>query len=411
MLMVHGLLPLLALPLLTAAGSPSELSLSKLIHDYSAIAPVRLTGTAADWATSDWIFHELKAAGLEVQRQSYTLPGPKVWIPQADGAPFGGYGCQLVVDGTPIPCYVVQQPPLNLTTLHDVPMMRVLVVSIAKVYMLKAEDAYRSFLRPDGTLPYDAVIVINGLSSSNVTQPRPFDWNQQLRAPALVPVVTVSDAFTRLLRNAQRVTSLKLLGSRPHRNILAQLPAPKNCKTPGRPLYVGTPINGFFRAAGERGAGIAMLLAIAKAFVSCGSEASVSRPSCRRPWSPIFAFTSGHEQYDPGISQGAIPFLQELAASQNLTLAEIPFISIGASLGVHAHFEGSNLQGQGTGSVPIKVETSRGSGLGIGMLNEVLGHLQRLSGPLVQTRPGQLDVTSAVGAVEQALHVGMPAMS
>lgn len=139
MLMVHGLLPLLTAVTAVAGYSPSELSLTKLIHDYAAIAPVRLTGTAADWATSDWIFHELTSAAgrLEVQRQSYTLPGPKVWIPQADGNPFGGYGCQLVVDGTPVPCYAVQQPPLNLTALHDVPMMRVLVVSIAKVGCLQ----------------------------------------------------------------------------------------------------------------------------------------------------------------------------------------------------------------------------------------------------------------------------------
>ena len=88
------------------------------------------------------------------------------------------------------------------------------------MYVLKAEEVYRSYLKPDGTLPYDAVIVINNSSLKNVTQPRPFDWDQHICAPALVPVVTVSNAFQKLLRSASYLTSLKLLGD--HRNLTSR---------------------------------------------------------------------------------------------------------------------------------------------------------------------------------------------
>ena len=88
------------------------------------------------------------------------------------------------------------------------------------MYVLKAEEVYRRYLKPDGTLPYDAVIVINNSSSKNVTQPRPFDWDQNILAPALVPVVTVSSAFQKLLRSARYLKSLKLLGD--HRTLTSR---------------------------------------------------------------------------------------------------------------------------------------------------------------------------------------------
>ena len=70
-------------------------------------------------------------------------------------------------------------------------------------------------------------------------------------------------------------------------NVLAQLPATPGCSV-APPLYIGTPINSFFGAAGERGAGIALLLALAK---------GLAEPCGCRSWQPIFGFTSGHEQF------------------------------------------------------------------------------------------------------------------
>jgi len=127
-MLAHLLLVLVA----SAVELPSETSLAKLVQDYSQLGPSHLTGSSAHEATSNWIYQELQAAGLEVQFQAYILPGPAVWVPQHDGAAGGGYGCQLVVDLHRIPCYVVQQPPMRPAVLDDVPMKRVLVVSSAK---------------------------------------------------------------------------------------------------------------------------------------------------------------------------------------------------------------------------------------------------------------------------------------
>lgn len=399
-MLAHLLLVLVA----SAVELPSETSLAKLVQDYSQLGPSHLTGSSADEATSNWIYQELQAAGLEVQFQAYTLPGPAVWVPQHDGAAGGGYGCQLVVDLHRIPCYVVQQPPMRPAVLDDVPMKRVLVVSSAKVYVLKAEEVYRSYLKPDGTLPYDAVIVINNSSLKNVTQPRPFDWDQHICAPALVPVVTVSNAFQKLLRSASYLTSLKLLGDHrtlTSRNVLAQLPATPGCLV-APPLYIGTPINGFFGAAGERGAGIALLLALAKGLVEpCGC----------RSWQPIFGFTSGHEQFDTGISEGAIPFLKSLAESRNLSLVEVPFISIGADLAGYARFEGQNSEGPGSGTLPVVMSTSQGpDSPGRMILDDLLRKLRPLP-RFVHLKPGVMNATNTIGAIEKALHSGMPAMN
>lgn len=284
-------------------------------------------------------------------------------------------------------------------------MKRVLVVSNPKVYVLKAEEVYQSYLKPDGTLPYDAVIVINNMSSKNVTQPRPFDWDQHIFAPALVPVVTVSNAFKKLLRSASYLTSLKLLGEHrtlTSRNVLAQLPATPGCENVAPPLYVGTPINGFFGAAGERGAGIALLLALAKGLAEpCGCQS----------WQPIFGFTSGHEQFDTGISEGVIPFLKNLAESRNLSLMEVPFISIGANLAGYARFEGQNSEGPGSGSNQVYMSTSQGpDSPGRKILDDFLRKLRPLP-RFVHLRPGVMNSTNTAGAIEKALHSGMPAMN
>lgn len=283
------------------------------------------------------------------------------------------------------------------------------VANLQAVYIFKAKDIYRSYLRPDGTLPYDAVIMING-ETGNITEPQPVNWDHQLVAPSIVPVVTVGWGFQSLLRNARRLTSLILFGEhriQESRNVLAQL-FPKNCQTFGPPiepipLLIGTPINAFFHAAGERGAGIALLLAIAK-------EWAMDPPcnwSCLQ-FAPIFAFTSGHEQRDPGISKGIIPFLRQLASSQNRSLNEVPFISIGAHLGGFANFKGQNFDGPGTGIGPVVIRTSSGSGRSSAMLDELLLKLAHLA--FVQPEAGEMNVSNQLGAVQQALLAGMPAM-
>ena len=68
-MLAHVLLVLVA-----SAELPSETSLAKLVQQYAQLGPSHLTGSSADEATSNWIYQELQAAGLEVQFQAYTLP-------------------------------------------------------------------------------------------------------------------------------------------------------------------------------------------------------------------------------------------------------------------------------------------------------------------------------------------------
>ena len=115
-------------------------------------------------------------------------------------------------------------------------------------------------------------------------------------------------------------------------------------------------------------------------------------------------------RFDTGISQGAIPFLKSLAESQNLSLVEVPFISIGADLAGYARFEGQNSEGPGSGTLPVVVSTSSPGSLGVEILDDFLRKLRPLPS-FVHLKPGVMNATNTIGAIEQALQSGMPAMS
>ena len=105
----------------------------------------------------------------------------------------------------------------------------------------------------------------------------------------------------------------------------ASLPrcAPRMLGAP-RPLYVGTPVNGFFRCAGERGAGVAMILALARHF---SRRTLRCRTLCRRRCHTLlFGLTAGHEMADAGLRAAMLPHLAQLADGEK----DVPFISVGA---------------------------------------------------------------------------------
>ena len=366
-----------------------EKTLANLIDRYARVA-THLSGTEEDAQTSKWIFEEVSRVGLQVGYQPYVLRD--VWIPNRDST---SRGCQLIVGGQELPCYVVQQPPRGFHHL-ETSMRMILVVKETHCYIDSAEDTYRSAMT-NGTLPYHAVIVVNRAKGEDVTQPRPFDWNQSGSSPSLVPVVTVSklDSFP-----PNAAVSLRLMGDRASslrtRNVVAVGQVEEACASP-RPFYMGTPMNGFFKAAGERGAGIAMLISLAKELPRCGC------------WLPILGFTSGHEQSDPGISREIIPYLQRLAEQHQLALKDIPFISIGASLGNYAHYEGLNSEGPGHGTARLKISTSPGHTHAHKLLQAMLQHLSEDRVSFMDLAPGA--ASEAIGAVRPALLAGMPVMN
>lgn len=116
-------------------------------------------------------------------------------------------------------------------------------------------------------------------------------------------------------------------------------------------------------------------------------------------------------RFDTGISEGAIPFLKSLAESRNLSLVEVPFISIGADLAGYARFEGQNSEGPGSGTLPVVMSTSQGpDSPGRMILDDFFPKLRPLP-RFVHLKPGVMNATNTIGAIEKALHSGMPAMS
>ena len=234
-------------------------------------------------------------------------------------------------------------------------------------------------------------------AAANVTEPRPYDWTGTSGLPS-VPVITVSFAWEALILRARTLTWLRLNGSRgtdaTAHNVLATTTGqtPAGCVGPPRPLYVGTPMNGFFRCAGERGSGVALTLALA---ARAPPRCAVGRvPQCHQL---TFGFTAGHEMADPGLVNGVLPWLQARG-----NVSGMPFVSIGANLGTFRAFEGANFEGRGSGTTPVLVATSAGASV---LSAAFAGALSPL--PWVAAAAGGLNASSARGAARWPLQLGM----
>jgi len=180
------------------------------------------------------------------------------------------------------------------------------------------------------------------------------------------------------------------------------------------PLYVGTPFNGFFAAAGERGAGVALVAALAAQTAQeppqCGTNKISQATRCKQV---IFGFTSGHEQSDPGISEGVIPYLQHMGEQLNLSLASIPFVSIGANVANYASFAGNQHEGAGQGVSTLSLRTSahvNGSSMGDNVLDAIAVSMS-MADIKVNVGKGIMRLDNTEGAILQAMKAGMPSMN
>ena len=107
----------------------------------------------------------------------------------------------------------------------------------------------------------------------------------------------------------------------------------------------------------------------------------------------------------------AIPFLREFARDLKVPFNEVPYISIGASLGNYAHFTGENFAGKGTGTGQVHISTSSGQSVANKLMDEVLQQLGKDETlPFVVVQPGTLS-KSGKGAFLPALFAGMPVMN
>ncbi|CAE8660089.1 unnamed protein product [Polarella glacialis] len=332
---------------LSEGAEPSENISRRILYDfvqqYDDIGETRLTGTPSDKATSAWIRERLEEAGLSVELQPYAIPGGPLWVPSGEGSEYSDYGCHLKLDHKRVPCYVVQSPPAKPVALTNVSMARVLVVDKMSGYELEsAQDLLSQHVDAQGNLPYDVAFVVQ-----KYDEPVPFTWKQKGMVPSVIPVVTVPAKFRHLMCNGSIVTSLTLSGrwhtNATSHNVIATLPsfAPAACNATlaaPLPFYLGTPFNCFEASdcAPHRAAGVAVLMAVARDLASNPVQCQKDGSAEHRCMMPVFGFSSGHDMGDPGITDGILPYLEKLASRLEVSLSEVVYVSLGASLGNRA---------------------------------------------------------------------------
>ncbi|HZG08759.1 MAG TPA: hypothetical protein VEZ70_07265 [Allosphingosinicella sp.] len=260
-----------------AAGRAARRDGSALFADvatYSGFGDHR-TGTAADLATSDWIARRLSSAGFAVDRQAFETPlfePADCWLQPSQGAA--------------LPTFPVWPPVVTPAAGLSAPLAtRAFRGAIAVVRLPYATNA--SLLTSSYADPIAAAVAAGAAAVVGITEgptgeiialnavPGRYDWP--------VPVALVAGKHAaRLIALADQgaIATLRQTGlTRPSKalNIVASR------RGRGKALVVSTPTSGWFTCAGERGAGVALFLALA-------------RRSARAIRSPlVFVATSGHE--------------------------------------------------------------------------------------------------------------------
>lgn len=307
----------------------------------------RRTGSETDHLTSEWLAAEMRSFNLSTTFEPWQT-NTSVFVPANDGDPSTGYGCGLVVNGTAVPCYVVQPGPEQAeTTLTDVPMSRVCLNADTPGtdYALSSQAVLKGCAMPS---PLVALVFNAGTyNGGQHVAPMAFDAAAE-GSPLSVPVVSLSRRWLPLVRNATSLQRFSLNGTRAlvaSRHVLAErpddaAPFPVGCDTsrPPKMMVLSTPTTGFFRCAGERGAGIALLLQLAAKLVAtplvCPAPvAPAPPPRCSRP---VIIFSTGHELAASGANEGAL--ITRIAERHNASLADVGFVNVGASLGTQNHY-------------------------------------------------------------------------
>lgn len=255
-----------------AAGDPlSGAALYADVVRYAGLGEHR-TGTEGDLATSDWLESELKAAGCQVERQSFAVP---VFDFKAASVEGGG-GARL--DGFPIWTPQAGEAAGPLSTEARPGAVAVLSFPPGTGAALGVADAYRK--------PIQAAIAAGAVAVVAITE-NPLGELVAFNAPSntapwTVPVVAVAGREGPGLLTAARagaVARIRLEGVMKS-GVADNLVARGTGK--GKPLIVSTPKSGWFRCAGERGSGLAIWLGLARRFAA--SDRSF-----------VFMAASGHE--------------------------------------------------------------------------------------------------------------------
>jgi hypothetical protein len=240
----------------SARATPDPLAGAALYADvktYSGLGEHR-TGTAGDAATTVWLEAALRAAGYPVERQGFDYPV------------FELAHAGLRLGGREIPGFPYWTPatttaggltaPLSLTSVPG----RILVVSLAPGSGGGLNAPPPQAISDGAASGAAAVVAITETPLGELSA-----LNRAAKArPWPVPVLLIAGregAALKAAAEAGQTATLRLEGKtvmRTAHNVIGRRPRP------GKHLVLSTPKSGWFHCAGERGAGVAIWLGLAR---------------------------------------------------------------------------------------------------------------------------------------------------
>lgn len=271
---MRSALLLVAAMLMAAGAARADVSGKRLYGDVERYASFGLHrfGSDADRRTTEWIAQELERAGLQTHYQSFSL----------DRQYFLTSASVRVGDST-VPALPLWWPPPERPTLK----LKAPAEKIAWIRMPFDGGAYLSEAQRNAVhaaasrSPVAIVAVIDAPSEEE------YAYNvAQSDSPWPVPVVVVGSKHAALLQEAQQSGQLVeiVIDGRYESNVAGRNVVGRLNRGASSTIVVSTPTTGWFTCACERGAGIAVFLALARA--AAASDAKVNY---------VFVATAGHE--------------------------------------------------------------------------------------------------------------------
>jgi hypothetical protein len=215
-----------------------------IVEEYAAIGAHHRTGTPEDARTLDWFEHRVRALGATTERQPWSFDRYDAeWSVTVDGA-----------DVVALPLFYEGTGEIESTTP---------LIAIVSAVPFGTFPEWPTILADARTAGAPVVVLATRSPSGGLTAPN--------RSPAQpgsgLPTLLVSGALAERLKRAS-------VGAR----VAARIVAGRTSNVIGRlgdgpdrdRILLTTPLSGWFRCAGERGTGIAVMLAVAERLAAEG---------------------------------------------------------------------------------------------------------------------------------------------
>jgi hypothetical protein len=226
----------------TVAAEGIGARLYQTVSDYATLAEHHRSGTPEGAATIDWFAAELRQRGARVELQEYTFPRfDASWEVRIDGErvasiPYFYAGSGGVRTDRPFTGTLPVRPPAEMPQEYaDLE---------ARAIAAGATATVTATLSESGEL---------------------FAHNSAVREPGMMPHLGVAGRLAERLADARLEVDFdaRIVEGR-SANVIGRM----GQGDPDATVLLTTPISGWFRSAGERGTGIALLLAVAEALAA-----------------------------------------------------------------------------------------------------------------------------------------------